>query len=164
MMRRSAMGSLGFRFGVCQFDLATSRLPGAESAGNVGDRSQAHPLRGLSGERRALSGRAEKYETPVLSENRLVVLARGVDPEFEHAARTMERAGHTALTVELANVAQVDEHHITPPNERNRFARRQGLDLALGRRAQRPDVGGDVRRHIASLPQMVGGVQAANSE
>src|SRR3977135_3562277 len=109
MMRRSAMGSLGFRFGVGRFDRATSRLPGAESAGNVGDRSQAHPLRGLRGERRALSGRAEKYETPVLSENRLVVLARGVDPEFEHDARTMERAGKPALTGAVAHCAQVEQ-------------------------------------------------------
>src|SRR5262249_42854947 len=91
----------------------------------------------------------EEYETLVLREHRLVILALRVDPEFEHPARAMEGAGNAAFTIELANVAQVDEYHVGAAVHRHGGIGRQRLDLALGRRDQRLDMGGDVLRHRA---------------
>src|SRR5262245_35645958 len=126
---------------------ATRRLPGAEAAADMRDRSEPHLVRGLGGQRRALTSRAEEHEALVLREHRLVVLARGINPEFEHAARAMERAGHAPVAVELADVAQVDEYDAVGSVQRKRVADRQRLDLALRRRDERIDMGGNFLRH-----------------
>ena len=131
-------------------------------AGDVGDRFQAHALRGLRRQRRALPGRAEEYEALVCGEDRLVIFALRIDPEFEHAARTVEGAGHAAFAIELANVAQVDEHDVVATVQRERVLRGQGLDLPFGGFDQRADVRGDVLRHglFPWLQTMVGRVCA----
>src|ERR1700733_6829551 len=66
--------------------------PGPEAAADMGDRLQPHALRRLGGERRARAGGAEEHELGVRREGRLVILARRVEPELQHAARAMERA------------------------------------------------------------------------
>src|SRR5262249_55198507 len=48
-----------------------------------------------------------------------------------HAARTMERARHPAIAGELANIAQIDEHHVTAPAKLDRVGRLQRFDLPL---------------------------------
>src|SRR6516165_8626790 len=98
------------------------------------DRSETHALRGLRRQRRALTGGAEEYEALVGGEHRLVILAVGIDPEFQHSARTMKGPRDAPLARELANVAQVDEHDIVAAVERNRRVCRERLDLALGGR------------------------------
>jgi hypothetical protein len=94
-----------------------------------------------------LAGGAEEYETLVRREYRLVVLAVGIDPEFEHPARAMERARHAPVARELANIAQVDENDIVSAVQRNRRGGGERLDLALGGRHQLVDMGRDVLRH-----------------
>src|SRR5271165_5667368 len=106
-MSRSAIGAasgLGLRG---RLDRAAGAAPGAEAATDMGDRLEPHPLRGLGRERRARAGGAEEHELAVAGEHRLVVLARGIEPELQHAARAVEGAGHPALAIELADVAQV---------------------------------------------------------
>src|SRR5262245_14635270 len=112
-MERHPLSSFsGLLLGSRRLDRAAGRFPGAEAAADMGDRSETHALGGRGRQRRALAGRAEEYETLVLREHRLVILALRVDPEFEHAAWAMEGAGNAAFTIELANVAQVDEYHV----------------------------------------------------
>src|SRR5215472_10936731 len=79
-----------------QLDRTARGLPGAEAALDVCDRPQPHAMGGLRRERRAGACRAEEHKLLVLRERLLVILAQGVDPEFQHAARTMERARHPA--------------------------------------------------------------------
>src|SRR5262245_830757 len=140
-------------------------LPGAEAAGDMGDRPQAHPLRRLRRQRRALARRAEEHEALVGGEDRLVILAMRIDPELEHPARSMEGAGLAALAVELANVAQVDEYHVIATMQRERLLDRERLDRALRRLDQRGDMGGDVLRHrLLASYQRPPGMGAGNSE
>src|SRR5262249_35839147 len=70
-----------------------------------------------------------------------------INPEFEHAARAMERTRHAPFAIELADVAQVDEHDVVIPAQRKRVAGGQRLDLALRRRDERIDMSGNVLRH-----------------
>src|SRR5215475_8807552 len=111
MTSLSAMRS-SLRLACAGVDRAARRLPGAEAAGDMGDRPQAHSLRRLRRQRRALARRAEEYEALVGGEDRLVILALRIDPELEHPARAMEGPGHATLAVELANVAQINEYDV----------------------------------------------------
>src|SRR5215468_900036 len=99
---------------VSHFHRPAGVAPGAKAAGDVGNGLQPHALRSLGSKRRARAAGAEEYEFPVLRERRLVILAGGVEPEFQHAARAMKRTRNAPLAVELANVAQIDERHIVP--------------------------------------------------
>src|SRR3954447_8582774 len=130
-----------------RLDRSAGGFPGTEAPGDMSNRFQPHALRGLRRQRRALPGRAEKYEALVRGEDRLVIFALRIDPEFEHAARTVEGAGHAAFAIELANVAQVDEDDVVVPVERERVLRGQGLDDPFGGFDQSLNVGGDVLRH-----------------
>src|SRR5947207_7184400 len=116
------------------------------------DGTETHAMRGLRRERRTPAAGAEKHEALVLREDRLVVGARGVDPEFEHAARTMKRAGHAPLAVKLADVAHVDEGDVVTPVKGNGLVDRQGLDLALGFVDERAVAVLDLLRHGAVRP------------
>src|SRR5262245_41630075 len=98
----------------------------------------------LRRQRRALARRAEEHEALVGREDPLVIFALRIDPELEHPARAMEGAGHTALAVELANVAQVDEHDIVAAMQCERRLDRERLDCTLGRFDQPGDMRGDV--------------------
>src|SRR5271163_143498 len=73
-------------------DRAAGAAPGAEATADMGDRPQPHALRGLRRERRARAGGAEEHELGVRRERRLVIFAGGIEPEFQHAPRTMEGA------------------------------------------------------------------------
>ena len=115
--------------------------------GDMGDRLQAHALRGLRRQRRTLPGCAEEHEALVRSEDRLVILALRVDPEFQHAARTVEGTRNPAFAMQLANVAEVDEDDVVAAVERERVLRGQGFDVAFGGLDQSMDVRGDLLRH-----------------
>src|SRR5262249_52857516 len=78
----------------------------------------------------------------------LEVLALRVDPEFEHAPRTMKGSGNTPLARELTDIAQVDENDVAASVQRQRRFDRQGLDFPLGGFDQIADVGGDGLRHF----------------
>src|SRR5262249_60056851 len=109
--------------------------------------------------------RAEEHEVFVGGKDGLVILALRIDPEFEHPARAMEGAGHATLAVELANIAQVDEHDVVAAMQCERLLDRESLDCALGRRDQRVDMGGDVLRHrLLASYQRPAGMGAGNSE
>src|SRR6185295_8928018 len=82
-----------------RLDRPARLAPGAEAAADMGDRLEPHIFGGERGKRRALAGGTEEHEAPVLGEDRLVILALRVDPEFQHTARTMEGAGHAAVAV-----------------------------------------------------------------
>src|ERR1043166_1641460 len=107
-------------------------LPAAKAASDMGDRLEAHALGGWCGKRGAPAARTEEHELLVRREHRLVVRALRVDPELEHAARAVEGAGHAALAVEFADIAQVDEHDVVAAVELERVLDGQVFDLALG--------------------------------
>src|SRR5271168_4644056 len=67
----------------------------------MGDRTKAHALRGLRGERRTPTAAAKEYEAFVFRERRLVIGAFRIDPKFEHAARAMKGAGDAAFALQL---------------------------------------------------------------
>jgi len=80
---------------------------------------------------------AEEDEALVFREHRLVVGALGVDPEFEHAARTMKRAGDAALALDLAWITQIDDNRVGQIRSALRklldgFSRRDRLDRRIG--------------------------------
>ena len=54
----------------------------------------------------------------ILGEDCLVIGAFWVDPELQHAARTMEGPGYPAFTVEFANIADVDEDDLVAAVQR----------------------------------------------
>src|SRR5215211_7741686 len=86
-------------------DRAAGVAPGGEAAAHVGDRLQAHVLRGLGRERRTHAAGAVEDEFLVLLEDRLGVGALRIDPEFQHAAGAGERARDLALALDLAGVS-----------------------------------------------------------
>src|SRR5690606_24109165 len=92
---------------------------------------ETHVLHRLGGKRRAQAAGAEEDESFAAGEDRLVVGALGVDPEFEHAARRMQRAGHAAFALQFARVADVDQHDIVSLRKHVRLLRRQNLDLCI---------------------------------
>src|SRR6185295_18133959 len=145
------------RFWRRRLDRPARLAPGAEAAADMGDRLKPHVLGREGGQCRALAGGTEEHEAPVLGEDRLVILALRVDPEFQHAARTMEGAGNAALAVELADVADVDEHGVAARVQLDGVGRRKRLDLAFGGLDQGVDMGGDVLRHglVSVAPAMV---------
>src|SRR3984893_17143688 len=114
-VRRLANGSYLFRCYFRRLNRPAQFLPGAETALDMGDGFQPHALGGLRGQRRAQAAGAEEHEALVLREDRLVILALRIDPEFQEPARAMERARHPGLAVELANIADVDQHDVRLP-------------------------------------------------
>jgi len=58
-----------------------------------------------------------------------VVRRLRVDPELEHAARRVERAGDHALALELAHVADVDELHVVATVQFARLLDAEGGDV-----------------------------------
>src|SRR6516165_3431588 len=132
MMSRSAICPLALRFLGRHLDWATGCLPGSKAASDMRDRGKTHALSRLSCQRRALACRAEEYKLLVLGENVLVILAFGINPEFQHSARTVESARHAPLALELANIAQVHKDHITATVQRHGVTGREALDLPFG--------------------------------
>ena len=66
-------------------------------------------------QRRAPARGAIEHESLVIGEERIVIRAFRVDPEFQHAARHMPGAGYSAGLGEFANVTQIDKDHIVVP-------------------------------------------------
>src|SRR6266540_6919312 len=93
-------------------DRAAGVAPGGETAAHMRDRLQAHVLRGLGRERRAKAAGAVEDELLVFLEDRLGVGALRIDPEFQHAAGAGEGAGNLAVALDLAGVADIDDHDI----------------------------------------------------
>src|SRR4051812_42221336 len=89
-------------------------------------------MRGLRRERGAPAAGAEEHELLVLGELRLVVGARRIDPELQHAARAREGARHLALPLALARIAQVDEGDVVAAVKLARLLDTERLDIALG--------------------------------
>src|ERR1700726_3432313 len=94
------------------FDPAAGVAPGGEPAAHMRDRLQSHVLRGFGRQRRAHSTGAMKDEFLFLLKNRLGVGTRRIDPEFQHAAGTGECAGYPAVALDLAGIADVDNHDV----------------------------------------------------
>src|ERR1700728_2702491 len=113
----------------------------------MADRAQPHRVWCLRGQRGTPAASAEKQKAFVLGKDRLVVGTFGIDPEFEHAARTMKRAGHAPFTLELANVANIDKGHVLAAMKGKRLFDRQVFDLALGGVDQRAKPGRNFLRH-----------------
>src|SRR6185312_10179118 len=106
-----------------RFDGPAGLRPSRKTARDMSDRFEAHVLRRLRGQRRAQSAAAEEDELLVLRKLRLVIRACRVDPEFQHAARAMEGAGHAALALQFADVADIDQKRIVAADKLDR-----GLD------------------------------------
>src|SRR5882724_4210056 len=89
-------------------DRAAGIAPGGKTAADMRDRLQSHIVRGFRRQRRAHAARAVKDEFLVVLKNRLRIGARGVDPEFQHAAGAGERARNPSLALDLAGIADID--------------------------------------------------------
>jgi hypothetical protein len=59
----------------------------------------------------------------------------------------VEGAGHLALALKLARIADVDQDHVVAARKLDRLGGRDFLDLALGRIDQGLRAGRDFRRH-----------------
>ena len=69
-------------------------------------------------------------------EEGLVIGAFGVDPELDHAAGHVARAGDGTLAPQLPDVANVDELDARVVHQRDGVLGRKRLDLGLGVRHQ----------------------------
>src|SRR5690606_30038358 len=112
-------------------------LPGRKAALDVLHGNKSHVLRGLGCERGTPARGAVEDEGLAAGKDRLVVGAFGVDPEFEHAARRMQRSGYPAFSLELAWVAKVDEDYVFVASQARRLFRRDRLDFGVGLLEQR---------------------------
>ncbi len=137
-------------------DRAARSAPRGKAATEMRHRRKTHVLRGLGGQRRAPAGRALKYELLVFLKHRLGVGTFRIDPEFQHAARTVKRTGDAALALDLARVAQIDDHHIGEAHAAigkplHRLGGIDGLDLGVGLVEQFLVTAGDGGRHWLAL-------------
>src|SRR5260221_677234 len=82
--------------------------------------------------RRAHAAGAVEDEFLVLLEDRLGIGARRIDPEFKHAAGAGERAGNLAVALDLAGIADIDDHDIGALRGLDRLRCANGLDLGIG--------------------------------
>ncbi len=80
-----------------------------------------------------------KDEFLVLLKYRLGIWTCRIDPEFEHAARAGERAGNSAVTLDLARIANVDDHDVAVMRELDGVRGAYGFDLRIGLVDQRLD-------------------------
>ena len=117
-------------------DRAAGLLPAREAAVDVGDVGQAHLLHRLAGERAAPARGAVEHQLLLRREHFAMVRALRIDPELEHAARRVHRAGDRALAPQFADVADVDELDRLVAEARDGVLDRPGLDL--GCRLPRP--------------------------
>src|ERR1700752_3449489 len=112
-------------------------------------------MRGLRRERRAPAAGAGEHEFLVLGEHRLVVRARRIHPELQHAAGGVEGARHLALALKLARIANVDEGYVGAAMQLARLVDVERLDLALGLLEHRAEALCDRLRHrpVSCLPR-----------
>src|SRR5438270_206193 len=147
-MREPAAGALSlWLLWLDLFNRTAGVAPGREAATHMRDRFQPHVLRGFSGERGAHSAGAMKDEFLVLLKYRLGIWTGRVDPEFQHATGAGERAGNSALALDLARIANVDDHNVVVMRELDRFGGIYGFDFRIGLVDQRLDAAVDGLGH-----------------
>src|SRR5260370_41892575 len=136
-------------------DRSTGVAPGGKATAHMGDRLQPHVLRGFRRQRRAHAAGAMKDELPVALENRLGIGARRVDPEFQHAAGAGERAGNPALALDLAGIADIDDHDVVALRSLDGVGGAQRFDLGIRLVDQRLDAAMDGLGHFLVPPNSV---------
>src|SRR5882724_5345035 len=87
-------------------------LPRGEAAVHLIDGLEAHLLGDVGGEGRPPRAVAIEDEALAGAEDLFAVRALRIDPEFQHAARTMHGVGDHPLPLELTHIAQVHEHRV----------------------------------------------------
>src|SRR5262249_8495161 len=87
-----------------RFNGTTLPPPSVEPAFDMGHRLQSHALRGLRRQRRAQATGTKEYEPLIAAEYGLKILALGVDPKLQHAARAVKCARNAALPIQLADI------------------------------------------------------------
>src|SRR6201991_5183200 len=142
-----AMWATGWRPMSCAV-LAATREP----ASHVGDRLEAHVLRSLGGQRRTHAAGAMEDELLVALKDRLGIGTGRIDPEFQHAAGAGEGAWNPPVTLDLAGVADVDDHDVIALRGLDAVGRAQGFDLGIGLVDQRLDAAVDGLGHRWFLP------------
>src|SRR5664279_99425 len=145
---------------------AAGVAPGGKTAAHMRDRLQPHILRGLGRQRRAHAAGAVKHEFLVLLENRFGIGAGRIDPEFQHAAGAGERAGNPPLALDLAGVADIDDHDVVAFRRLDGLHGAQGFDLGIGFVDQGLDAAMDALGHsIIPLSSVIPGrCEASNPE
>src|SRR6185369_8346393 len=113
-------------------DRTAGVAPGGETAAHVGDRFQAHVLRGLGRECRTKAAGAVEDELLVFLEDRLGIGALRIDPEFQHAAGAGECAGDLAVAFDLAGVSDIDDYDARVLRGLDGISRADGLDRSIG--------------------------------
>jgi hypothetical protein len=103
-----------------------------EAAGHVRHVCQPHVLQRLGGKRRAQTAGAEQHQLLARREQRLVIRALRVDPEFEHAARRVIRTRDDTIALEFAHVADVYELHVVAAVQFTRLGDAVGGDRGVG--------------------------------
>src|SRR5437879_2885583 len=120
-------------------DRTAGIAPGREPAAHMRDRLQSHVLRGLGRQGRAHAAGAMKDELLVALKDRLGIGARRIDPEFQHAAGTGERARNSAVTLDLAGIADIDDHDVVALRGLDGVGSAYCFDLRIGLLDQRLD-------------------------
>src|SRR6266851_7435858 len=73
-----------------------------------------------------------KDEFLVALKNRLGIGAGGIDPEFQHAAGTGERAGNSSVALDLAGIADIDDHDVIALRRLDGVRGAYRFDLRIG--------------------------------
>src|ERR1700704_6557488 len=89
-----------------------------------------------------------KDELLVALENRLRIGARRIDPEFQHATGTGERAGNPSLALDLSGIPDVDDHDVVALRSLDGVRGTYGFDLRIGLVEQRLDAAVDGLGHF----------------
>src|ERR1700726_1041249 len=93
-------------------DRAAGVAPGGEAACDMRHRLQPHIIGSFRRQRRAHAAGAMKDELLVTLENRLGIGAGRIDPEFQHAAGAGECTGNPPVALDLAGIADIDDHDV----------------------------------------------------
>src|SRR5437762_3355582 len=112
-------------------DREAGLLPRGEPAVHLVDGLESHLLRDVGGQRRPPGAVAVEDEALARREDVLVIRALRIDPELEHAARAVERAGNHALPLQLANVPHVHEDGVALVVPRASFVEAERGDPGL---------------------------------
>src|SRR5712672_2354333 len=86
-------------------------------------------------------------ELLVALKNRLRIGTRRIDPELQHAAGAGERAGNPALALDLAGIADIDDHDVAALRSLDGVGGTQRFDLGIRLVDQRLDAAMDGLGH-----------------
>src|SRR6266568_4146741 len=109
----------------------TGLFPRGEAPVHLVDGLEAHLLGDVGGQRRSPRPVAIEDEVLAGAEDLFVVRALRIDPEFQHAARTVHGIGDHALPLQLTHIAQVDEDHVILAVPGARLLEAERLDPGL---------------------------------